>query len=223
MSSPIDPSKPAPARSYRSTLRAEQAAATRRRILAAAGASFASAGYAGTSLADIAHAASVSVETVKLNGPKRELLLASFEQAFAGDEGHEGINEREVGRRIVEVRDPDELLAAWVRFVAEANARAGRLWRSLVSAGTSDPLVREALDAQQVRRHADFRAAIDLFIERGMLRADALGEDERDRLADVLSFIASPEAYEQLVEGAGWSQPEFERWLIGAVTSLVLN
>ncbi|RXZ47253.1 TetR family transcriptional regulator [Agromyces fucosus] len=218
MSTPSSPS-----RSYRSTLRAEQAAATRRRILAAAGASFASAGYAGTSLADIAREASVSVETVKLNGPKRELLLASFEQAFAGDEGHEGIAEREVGRRIMEVGDPDELLAAWVRFVAEANARAGRLWRSLVSAGTSDPLVREALDAQQVRRHADFRAAIDLFVERGMHRGDAPSDAERDRLADVLSFLASPEGYEQLVDGAGWSQPEFEAWLAGAVRTLVLG
>ncbi|KRC61373.1 hypothetical protein ASE14_10830 [Agromyces sp. Root81] len=212
----------APSRSYRSTLRAEQAAATRRRILAAAGASFASAGYAGTSLADIAREASVSVETVKLNGPKRELLLASFEQLFAGDEGHEGVSEREVGRRIMEIRDPDEMLAAWVRFVAEANARAGRLWRSVVSAGTSDPLVREALEAQQVRRHADFRAAIDLFVERGMLRGEAPGDAERDRLADVLSFLASPEAYEQLVETAGWSQPKFETWLAGAVKALVL-
>lgn len=41
-------------RSYNSTLRAEQAANTRQRILDAAAACFARSGYAGTSLADIA-------------------------------------------------------------------------------------------------------------------------------------------------------------------------
>jgi AcrR family transcriptional regulator len=212
-----------PTRGYQSPLRAEQAAATRRRILEAAAQCFAANGYAGTSLADIAREASVSVETVKLNGPKRGLLLAAFEQLFAGTEGQEGIRERDVGRRIVEIQDPDELLAAWVHFVAEANARAFALWRTLVSVGTSEPLVREALDAQQVRRRADFGAVVDLFEERRMLRAHVASDTERDRLADVLSFLASPEGYEQLVDGAGWSEHDYETWLADAVRDLVLR
>ena len=44
----------APTRSYVSTLRTEQAATTRRRILEAAAACFSENGYSGTSLADIA-------------------------------------------------------------------------------------------------------------------------------------------------------------------------
>ncbi len=212
-----------PARSYRSTLRTEQAAATRRRILDAAGTCFAAKGYSGTSLADVAREASVSVETVKLNGPKRRLLLAAFEQRFAGDEGTEGISEREVGRRIIEIRDPDAMLAAWVRFVGEANTRAAGLWRTLVSAASSDPILRTALDEQQVRRNADFRAAVALLLERGMLRSAAVDDAELQRLADVLSFLASPEGYEQLVDTAGWSRARYEEWLDGAVRKLVLE
>ena len=76
-----------PTRSYVPSLRTEQAATTRRRILEAAAACFTENGYSGTSLADIGARAGVSPETVKNNGPKRELLLGAFEQAFAGTEG----------------------------------------------------------------------------------------------------------------------------------------
>src|SRR5271167_4026755 len=110
-------------RAYNSTLRAEQAANTRQRILDAAAACFTRSGYAGTSLADIAAEAGVSVETVKLNGPKRTLLLAAFEQAFTGTEGREGIAEREIGREIRAVEENDEFLAGYIGFVAAANAR----------------------------------------------------------------------------------------------------
>ena len=91
--------------------------------------------------------------------------------------------------------------------------------RAIQNAGVIDS---RKVEAQQVRRHADFRAAIDLFVERGMLRGDDPSDAERDRLADVLSFIASPEGYDQLVVGADWSQAEFEAWLIRAVKAVVL-
>lgn len=62
-------------RTYVSSLRTEQAATTRRRILEAAAACFTESGYSGTSLADIATRAGVSPATVKNNSPKRELIL----------------------------------------------------------------------------------------------------------------------------------------------------
>lgn len=71
-------------RPYRSTLRQEHAEQTRRRILEAAAEVFSSRGYASASLADIAAAAGVSVESVKVHGPKRALLLAAFELTFGG-------------------------------------------------------------------------------------------------------------------------------------------
>ena len=73
-------------RRYHSEVRTNQAAATRTRILEAAAHLFTDAGYTGTSLTDIAHAASVSVETVKLSGPKHRLLLDAFTHSFAGSD-----------------------------------------------------------------------------------------------------------------------------------------
>ena len=56
--------KPAKKRSYSSAVREENAAQTRVRILEAAGDLFASNGYAGTTIREIADRANVAVDTV---------------------------------------------------------------------------------------------------------------------------------------------------------------
>ena len=82
---------------YVSPLREAQAAQTRLRVLEAAASVFGSSGYSGTSLPAIAAEAGVSLETVKQNGPKAALLLASFDQAFSGAEGDGPLHFRELG------------------------------------------------------------------------------------------------------------------------------
>ncbi|MGD8166204.1 TetR/AcrR family transcriptional regulator [Herbiconiux sp. P16] len=207
-------------RSYNSTLRAEQAANTRQRILDAAAACFARTGYAGTSLADIAAEAGVSVETVKLSGPKRALLLAAFEQAFAGSEGRETIAERDIGQGIRQL-DDDALVPGFVHFVAEANRRTSGLWAGFLSAASSDPLVQAELDDLLERRRADFLASAAELERRGMIAPAS--DDERREFADILSFLVSPESHEQLVRQSGWSMERYEAWLSEAIARLVLG
>ena len=120
-------SEPAARRVYRSTLRAEQAGETRRRLLTAAGSCFAERGYAGTSLKAIAQRAGVSVETVQLNGPKSELLLAAYEQLFIGEEGRRSLLERESVQPLLEMTDPPTMIAGMVDFLASANAQSAAL------------------------------------------------------------------------------------------------
>lgn len=209
-------------RAYHSTLRAEQAANTRQRILDAAAERFAAAGYAGTSLADIAGAAGVSVETVKLNGPKRELLMGAFEQAFSGSEGRETIAEREIGRDIRASDDHDEFLRGYIHFVAEANRRASALWISFVSAASSDPLVRESLDDLLGRRRTDFAAAVDELVRRGLV-AESTPPKRRRELADELSFLVSPESHQQLVAESGWTMKRYEEWILETMRRLIFT
>lgn len=203
-------------RSYNSTLRAGQAAETRRRILEAAAACFAASGYGGTSLADIARAAGVSVETVKLNGPKRDLLLAAFEQSFAGREGQDSLADHEPIAAITETADDAAYLSGIVHFVAEANRRSSGLWAAFLAAASSDAVVAEELAALQQRRRADFHTLVGVLAERGMVAAAT----PPGHLADALSFILSPESYGQLVQESGWSQPEYEAWLVRTITLL---
>ncbi|AVZ39858.1 MULTISPECIES: TetR/AcrR family transcriptional regulator [unclassified Dietzia] len=199
-------------RTYRSTLRAEQAANTRSRVVAAAATCFADRGYAGTSLGEIAERAGVSTETVKANGPKRALLLSAFDQAFAGDEGDELLTESDTGRDLVGIGDNDGFLSALAGFIAAANARTSVLWGEYLAAANADPTIDEALTALLQRRHLDFRRTIEQFVARGMTSR----VDDVDGAAAILSFLWSPESHQQLVLQSGWTHQRYETWLIDA-------
>jgi AcrR family transcriptional regulator len=202
---------------YVSPLRSSQAAETRARILTAAANRFATVGYAGTSLAEIAAEAGVSVETVKLNGPKRALLLGAFDQAFAGAEGEGAIHERDLGKQLMDAPS-DRLLAGYLDFVTAANARASLLWLTFQTAAMSDPLIQEALDGVQKRRRSDFAESVKLFRARGMITAD---RPDRE-LADALSFLVSPSSYLELVTGSGWSVKRYKEWLAETIERVIL-
>jgi AcrR family transcriptional regulator len=196
-------------RTYRSALRAEQAAATRRRVLEAAAACFVENGYSGTSLADIGARAGVSTETVKANGPKRNLLLGAFEQAFAGAEGDEPLSGSEAAAEIAGITEGDAFLKEVAGFVAAANARTSMLWTEFLSAANADTAVADALGGLLARRKQDYRSVVGMLIERGLARP----QTDVEAAADELSFLWSPESHQQLVVQSGWSPERYEDWL----------
>lgn len=198
-----------PTRAYSSALRTRQAADTRRRILDAAAECFAASGYAGASLADIATVAGVSVETVKLSGPKRELLLAAFEQSFTGQEGLDSLEDYEPVAALTEQPRAEDYLAGIVHFVAEGNRRSSRLWDCLRGAASADAIIGEALSAMQQRRRSDFLILVAELDRRGLVAPEV----DHVELADSLSVVMSPESYTQLVAQAGWSEEHYERWV----------
>lgn len=204
-------------RTYTSTLRAEQARTTRHRVLGAAARCFVERGYAGTSLAQIADRAGVSPETVKAAGPKRDLLLGAFSQAFAGAESDEPISASRAGKDVAGIRDPDELLGALARFVAEANAQTSVLWTELLSAAQADEQLGTALQALLGRRMQDYHAIVDLLVERGIAPADT----DREDAAAQLSFLWSPEGHQQLVLQTGWTMQRYREWLGAAAQRLL--
>jgi AcrR family transcriptional regulator len=196
-------------RAYRSQLRNEQAAATRARILDAAGELFGTHGYAGTTLAAIAQAAGVSAETVQANGPKAQLLLAALERAAAGEEGRQGIIDRPMGREIAAEPDDDRLIERVVELLTWSHARVWALARAFSAAAASDPVMRKAYDGLIGRMHADWRKTVAILDDRGMVDP---GRD-RDELAITLWFVCLPDTYQRLVVEAGWSEAAFKRWL----------
>ena len=208
-------------RPYRSSLRQEQAQQTRRRILEAAAEVFSARGYASASLADIAASAGVSVESVKVHGPKRALLLASFELAFGGEAGEASLTERPEIAAIAALADPEEQLEPLVPLIATANARTSGLWATFTAAARDDAEGGAALAGLLERRHADYGRLVDLLAERGMPGAAGLDAAGRRRLADALSFVMSPEGQQQLVGETGWSQEAYAAWLLQAVRTLV--
>jgi len=199
-------------RAYRSELRTQQAQGTRRRIVEAAARLFAEHGYQATTLTAIAREAGVSTETVKTAAPKAELLIAAFEVTFVGEESAQSLTDTEVGAGVLDV--PDEaLLDAVLTRIATANARGHALWTVLLGAAASDPVVDDALQAILARRAADYRRLVDELITRGY----ASSVTDPDATAAVLSFLLSPEGYQQLVVQSGWTPQRYTAWMRAAV------
>jgi AcrR family transcriptional regulator len=190
-------------RNYRSEVRARQSAGTRREIIEAARTLFAERGYARTSVAAIAEAAGVAVNTVYLSvGGKAALILALTEDSGADGAAAESV------QRVSVSDDPREIL----RITAEGTARVRRRQHATLS------LVLDNRNADP-----DIAAAADLAtrIVRGRLatvaeRLTTVGglrpELTRAQVEDTLWFYFGFEAW-RAVRALGWDWDEAAEWL----------
>lgn len=199
-------------RAYRSELRARQALETRERIVSASARLFATQGYQATTIAAIAREAGVSAETVKTTASKAELLIAAFEVTFSGSEGAETLADTEVANGLLDLPD-DVFLDTVLTQITTANARGHGLWTVLLGAALSDPVVDEALRRILEHRSADYRGLVSELRRRDLASP---GIDD-SAVADALSFLLSPESYQQLVTQSGWTSERYAEWLRRAV------
>lgn len=189
-----------------------QAQQTRRRIVEASARLFSTLGYQATTLAAIAREAGVSAETVKTTAPKAELLLSAFEVTFSGSEAEESLTDTEVGAGVLELPD-DVFLDAVIGQITLANARGHALWTVVLGAAASDPVVDTALQTILARRAADYRRLVEELVARGYA---GQGTD-LDSTGAALSFLLSPESYQQLVAQSGWTPERYTAWVRAAV------
>lgn len=199
-------------RIYRSELRAQQAIDTRRRIVDASARLFSSNGYQATTIAAIAREAGVSGETVKTAASKAELLIAAFEVTFSGREGARSLTDTDVAAGALDLAD-DVFLDTVIAQIAAANARAHALWTVLLGAALSDPVVDDALQEMLARRSADIAQFVSELVRRGI--AGQLVD--ADDTAAALSFLLSPESYQQLVAQSGRTEDGYRAWMRRAV------
>lgn len=199
-------------RAYRSELRARQALETRERIVSASARLFATQGYQATTIAAIAREAGVSAETVKTTASKAELLIAAFEVTFSGSEGAETLADTEVANGLLDLPD-DVFLDTVLTQITTANARGHGLWTVLLGAALSDPVVDEALRRILEHRNADYRGLVSELRRRDLASPDI----DDSAVADALSFLLSPESYQQLVTQSGWTSERYAEWLRRAV------
>lgn len=199
-------------RAYRSELRARQALETRERIVSASARLFATQGYQATTIAAIAREAGVSAETVKTTASKAELLIAAFEVTFSGSEGAETLADTDVANGLLDLPD-DIFLDTVLTQITTANARGHGLWTVLLGAALSDPVVDEALRRILGHRSADYRGLVSELRRRDLASPDI----DDSAVADALSFLLSPESYQQLVTQSGWTSERYAEWLRRAV------
>ena len=109
---------------------------------------------------------------------------------------------------------PDDVfLDAVLTQIAVANSRGYALWTVLLGAAASDPVVDAALQEILNHRAADVRLLVAELTARGYSRELA----DPDATAATISFLLSPEGYQQLVAQSGWTGERYVAWLGRAV------
>jgi AcrR family transcriptional regulator len=199
--------------------RARQAAATRARIVDAAGRLFAERGYSATTIDAVATEADVAVETVYARFKnKRNLLEAYLDASIVGDAAPVPLLDRPEVQAVGAADDQREqvrLLARIMRGVLERNAPVHAVLRTAIAVDSE----LEALASEDDnRRKATHRAFVQMLMGRGPLR-DGLSIAEA---TDTMSVLANPETYAFLTRRRGWTPARVQRWLEEDLALLLL-
>jgi AcrR family transcriptional regulator len=200
------------------SLRTEQAAVTRRRILTAAAQVFEQQGFAGARIDDIAEAAGVAVPTVyKAFGNKVNLLVGAVHQTMAGD-ATTTIDQQAWFVEQLEEPDPARQLELIARNARRIYERAGRLLSVLRAAAPLDPDLEQAWTDITAQR-----------LERGRRTARNLATKpaarllvSRDEATLTLWTLTEPELFTTYT-AAKRSPDQYESWLAGVLQRSLLG
>jgi AcrR family transcriptional regulator len=197
-------------RDYHSTLRTEQAAETRRAVVAAALRLFVAHGYGATTIDAVAKAAGVSRKTVFTTvGGKVELLKTAVDWAVAGDDRAQAVAERPRMRDVFALDDPARLLAEWAQVMVEIDQRVAGVFRALEVAAELDDDAHRLLDELHQQRLDGAREVVKRLAKLGALTTAV----SRAEAVDVAWLSTDPVLFDRFVRVRGWSVTRFEAWL----------
>jgi AcrR family transcriptional regulator len=199
--------------------RAEQAQATRRRIIAAAAAQFVAHGYGATLLDQVAEQAGVAVQTVYFHfGNKRTLLKEALDVAAVGDDDPVPLMDRPWVLEIRQETDPVRIIELWLATGRTILDRIAPLMRVLRGATGTDPEVAAQWDTNQAQTRAAHGFLAELLAERGALRPGLDVEQARD-LAFVLGNV---ETYLQFTDVCEWTPDQWQERTAAVLTAALL-
>jgi AcrR family transcriptional regulator len=206
-------------RTYRSTLRADQARETRRRVRDAADALFLERGYVATSMDDVARAAGVSRQTVfTAFGSKANLLKEAFDVRLAGDDEPLSLAERPEAQQIVGETDPAAMLRAQADFFIVTTMRVLDLWPAMVAGAATDPACAEVLAFFDRGRVEGPGEIVDVLAERGRLRKGLTPKKGKEAMA----LLTNPHVIRDALDRR-WTVAELQRWLGDCLVAVLLD
>ncbi|GAA2102279.1 TetR/AcrR family transcriptional regulator [Microlunatus panaciterrae] len=205
-------------RPYDASGRREQARARRLAVVVAARELFERDGFRATTLAAIAEAAGVSVESVYKNfGNKAAVVKAVFDLVIAGDDEQVPIAERPAMQLIRDEPDVQRKIAMFVDGLVKRLARSAKV-QILIRDGRHvddaltpvwDTLNEEGLTGMTMLGHH--------LLDTGQLREGI----ELDEVRDLLWNYLAIDHYERLVLSQGWTHERYRQWLTRAMTTAV--
>ena len=206
-------------RRYESTLRREQAAATRARIVTAAAELFAAQGYTQTSIEQIAARAGVARPTVytAFTG-KPALLKQALDLLLAGDDAPVPVRDRPWFQELLRQRDPRRLLELEARNDRMINERIAALHEALRNAAATDDDIAGLYTTIKQQRRIGARVVAEALAALGPLRGDL----DLDTATDVLWLLKDPALYTALAGDRGWPADRYQAWLARTMQASLL-
>jgi AcrR family transcriptional regulator len=202
MSGPVKRPKKADSR----PTRAEQARATRRRIIAAAAEQFIALGYGATRLDQVAERAGVAVQTVFFHfGNKRTLLKEALDVAAVGDDEPVALLERPWIEQIQQETDPRRIIELWMVTGRAIVERVAPLMRVVRGATGTDPELAAQWDTNQQQTRTAYGFLVELLAARDALTPGL----DIEQAVDIAFVIGNVETYLQFSEVCGWT---LEQW-----------
>jgi AcrR family transcriptional regulator len=191
--------------------RKERAGRTRARILTAARAEFTAKGYHATTMAAIASAAGVAVQTVYfVFGTKPALLQELLGVAVMGLSG-DGLP--------VQRPEDTRALASFVAGAIPVYSRAAAVAETARVAAQTDSDVADVYTQAESRRVEEFSRVIHALADHDALRADLTIA----QATAVLTTVFGPQSYLSYTAEHQWSDAELADWMSDALARLLLR
>jgi len=195
-------------RSYSSTVRDEQAARTRVRIVEAADELFGERGYAGATMKDIAERAGVARDTVHaVFGSKAGLIPAIVDRRLVPDESVRNVADTPEAQAVMNETDPARQIELFAEFITKLNIVLRPVFDIMRSAAPGEPAVADTLASLEKSRMGNMQLYAGWFAARGPLRMTTR------KAGETIFAIVSPDVGRLLCEELGWTQKQHAAWV----------
>jgi AcrR family transcriptional regulator len=202
------------------TRRAQQARATRRRIIDQAAKLFIEQGYAATTLDQIATASGVAVQTVYFHfRNKATVLKEAVDLAAVGDDEPVPMMDRAWARRVRNEPDGQRALAIFLRYGRAVFERIAPIMKIVRDAAGSDPEMAAQWQTNREQTHTAYRAVVQWLADKDALRPELTV----NRATDIVFCLVSIEVYHLFTAERGWTPAQWERWTKDTLTATILR
>lgn len=190
------------------TSKAEQAQATRLKVVVAASELFLRDGFVTTTMAMIAKQAGVAVQTLYLSfGNKTAILQAAFDHALKGPQP-DNIPETDWFGQVLSDPDGPAALRLWCRQNEAIVSRTAPLF-GVIRAAAADPEVGDLLVHNKKIRYDVFRRLVEALASRDGFSPDLSVDDAHG----IVYAVLSEDAYLLMVVEHGWPTDRWLEWV----------
>jgi AcrR family transcriptional regulator len=200
------------------TTRRDRARATRLRITKAAYSLFCERGYTGTTMADVAEAAAVAVQTVYfVFHTKSELLSHTYDFAVLGEDEPLPPEMQPWYAQMTSAPDVTDALRSAVSGVGAILVRATPLDTVVRASAASDPDAAGIRARHEGWRAEGYRSMLEVLRTKSALR----GGVSPELATQLLLLYVGMDIYRVLVHDFGWSHDDWIDWTVATVSEQV--